>query len=260
MQVPNEDIKCVIHGIAMYSYCMHARIEHKAQQCSSGLTTEAVQGTISERRRFSRMLRMSWSDLDLLNLAILHSTLSTNCSSLTIDHNYLKASRIGEAANPGPESYIDLCLINPTAIAHKKELLCSLNADILSIAETSATSMLQSEFNQAIKETPYTMYWGLPVEDKVKVSTLRDNKPSRRGEALRTAIMTRVLSRRSRIEGDSLLRQSCRFVPCRCYLGEIELLVIAAYFFPGRTLYAQYRMKSFCPIITIMSRSVIYLS
>ena len=159
------------------------------------------------------------------------------------DHNYLNGIRIGEACQPGPECFVDLCLVNPTAIANKKEALTQLNADILALAETSATSMLQSEFNQAIRHTPYSMIWGVPVEDKVKTSLLRDGRPSRRGEALGTAVMTRVPFRQSRIEGDQVLKQSCRFVSCVCHVGEIEVLVIAGYFFPGRTLDAQAKNK-----------------
>ena len=76
---------------------------------------------------------------------------------------------------------------------------------------------------------------------RLKTSVLRDNKPSRRGEALGTAIMTLVQSRAARISDTTLLDQSCRFVSCVCSFGTIEVLMVCAYFFPGRTLEAQAR-------------------
>ena len=205
---------------------MHAMIKHHIWHGCSGLPTDHVQGLRLIGRYF---------ETNIFGYYIHSFEFRTK----QINHDTLKATRIGEASNPGPECYVDVCLVNPTAIANRKELLCSLQADVLALAETSATAMLQSEFNQAIKDTPYSVFWGHPVEDKVKISVLRDGRPSRRGEALGTAIMTRVPARRSRIEGDSVLRQSCRFVPCICYLGEIEVLIVAAYFFPDRTLEAQ---------------------
>lgn len=126
-------------------------------------------------------------------------------------------------------------------MANRKELLASLSADILALAETSAAAIIQREFNQSIQDTRYKIFCGQAVDDKMKTSALRDNKPSRRGEALGTAIMTRVQSRAARISDTTLLDQSCRFVSCVCCLGAVEVLVVCAYFFPGRTLDAQAR-------------------
>ena len=116
-------------------------------------------------------------------------------------------------------------------MANRKKLFQSLNADVLSLAETSATAIVQREFTLSLKDTPYTIFWGQAVDDKIKTSALRDLKPSRRGENLGTAIMTRVQSRAARIAD-----QSGRFVSCVCCIGAIEVLFVSAYFFPGRTL------------------------
>lgn len=68
-------------------------------------------------------------------------------------HNYLHACRIGEAQNPGPPCYGDVCMVNPTSLAGKKELFLSLHADVLALAETSATVFVQHEVIQSMKNT-----------------------------------------------------------------------------------------------------------
>ena len=154
-------------------------------------------------------------------------------------HNPMIAKRIGEALHPGPESSILACLINPTAVTNKKELLLSLDADLVALAETSATPIIQQEFSQSIRASEHKMWWGCPVDDKVKHVQSLEHVPSRRGEALGTAIMTRIPTRAHRLENTDVLWQSCRFNACVCTFGHWEVLVVCMYFFPGRTTEAQ---------------------
>lgn len=155
------------------------------------------------------------------------------------NYNYLSGSRVGEASNPGPDGTISVCLINPTSIASKKDLLLSLEADVIAMAETSATSFIQHEFATSLRGSPFSIWWGLPVDDKFKHISFGHDRPSRRGEALGTAILTKLPSRRSRIEDSGVLHQSGRFNVCVCNFGAMEVLVISVYFFPGRTTEAQ---------------------
>lgn len=150
---------------------------------------------------------------------------------LNHDHNYLHGNRIGEATNPGPDHTITVCLINPTSIASKKDLLLSLDADVVAMAETSATSFVQHEFTTSLKGSPFSVWWGIPVDDKFKSTPIHHDKPSRRGEALGTAILSKLSSRSSRIAESGALRQSGRFTACVCNFGFLEVLVIAVYFF-----------------------------
>ena len=146
---------------------------------------------------------------------------------------------MGEASNPGPDHTISVCLINPTSLASKKDLILSLDADVIAMAETSATSFIQHEFAMSLRGSPFSIWWGLPVDDKFKHNSFDHDRPSRRGENLGTAILTRLPSRRSRIEDSGVLHQSGRFNVCVCQFGTLEVLVISVYFFPGRTTEAQ---------------------
>ena len=206
-----------------------ARVETSELKAGRGLATRAFQ-------HIDQHVQLV-SEFDEIQFHFVHQFLLVPI--LCKDFNWWTAVRVGEAKHPGPESFIDLCLVNPTALANRKNLLLSLQSDILCLAETSATALIQQEVFQSFQDTSYSIYWGHPVDDKVKVSALRDGKPSRRGEALGTAIFTRAPSRRSRIGDTTILHQSCRFTSCICFLGSCEVLLVSAYFFPGRTLDAQ---------------------
>lgn len=55
------------------------------------------------------------------------------------DHNWLHATRIGEALNPGPDGHWTICHINPTAVTSKKDLILALGADVIALSVTLAT-------------------------------------------------------------------------------------------------------------------------
>lgn len=175
----------------------------------------------------------------VLSLSLYHFDYQMQEPRIHSNHNYLHACRVGEAQNPGPPGHLDVCMVNPASLAGKTEFFLSLQADVLALAETSATAFVQHEVIQSMKYTGYSLFFGQAVDDKFKSSSLRDDRPSRRGDALGTAIFARVSSRQHRIPGASVLHQSCRFTSCICYFGMIEVLVVSAYFFPGRTLEAQ---------------------
>ena len=61
-----------------------------------------------------------------------------------------------------------------------------------------------------------------------------DNRPSYRGEAVGTAIFTRVPSRQFRGEVPIVLKESQRFSACIVRIGQLEILVIALYGFANR--------------------------
>lgn len=202
----------------------------------SGLTTDV---TLADNRLYRPDSLLPLFLPDAFNVAddpTRYSVLPSPYVNMMAENNPYAGIRIGEAKQPGLDDFVDVCLVNPTSMANRKKLFQSLNADVLSLAETSATAIVQREFTLSLKDTPYTIFWGQAVDDKIKTSALRDLKPSRRGENLGTAIMTRVQSRAARIAD-----QSGRFVSCVCCIGAIEVLFVSAYFFPGRTLDAQSR-------------------
>lgn len=178
----------------------------------------------------SQWIACSWRDIQPCTTPISH---------LMFDYNFLHGCRVGEASNPGPAHTVSVCVINPTSLASKKDLLLSLDADIVALAETSATSFVQHEFSTALRDSPYSAWWGVPVDDKFKNHVFDHDRPSRRGEALGTAILSRLPTRCSRIADAGTLFQSGRFNACVCQFGPIEVLMISTYFFPGRTTEAQ---------------------
>ena len=160
----------------------------------------------------------------------------------SVDHDVLVGIRIGEARNPGPDPMtgsVVAAMLNPTAVAGKKEALLTLQADILGLSETSATSCVQHEFSEGLTASPYRILWGRAVDAKIKSSNPHLDRPSRRGDALGTAIMSKLHFRPARLDHDGVLFASCRFCSCVCQMGSCEILFVSAYFFPGRTLEAQ---------------------
>ena len=49
----------------------------------------------------------------------------------------------------------------------KEDDLVSLDNDVLCLAETAATKMVQGVFTQATRTTPFRTFWSAPVPDKI---------------------------------------------------------------------------------------------
>ena len=140
----------------------------------------------------------------------------------SVDHDVLVGKRIGEARNPGPDPLtgsVVAATLNPTAVAGKNEALLTLRADILGLSETSATSCVQHEFSESLTASPYRILWGRAVDAKIKSSNPHLDRPSRRGDALGTAIMSKLHFRPARLDHDAVLVASCRFCSCVCQMG-----------------------------------------
>ena len=166
-----------------------------------------------------------------------------------MEYDRLKATRVGEASNPGPSSQLTICHINPTAVTSKKDVILALDADVIALSETSATPVIQQEFANSIRFSPYRIWWGCPVDDKVKNLSAVHHGLSRRGEACGTAIMCRLPSRAHRIGETDVLWHSCRFNSCVCTLGDIEVIFVCVYFFPGRTTEAQVKNNTLLTMV-----------
>ena len=152
--------------------------------------------------------------------------------------------RIGEASNPGPTAlsatcqHLSLSLINPTTIYRKEDDFLALDTDILCLAETAATKTVQMAFNQALRPTPYQVFWSAPVPDKVaKVDPAFGH--SLRGDNLGTAIMTRLSSRDTRHTFPSSTWETCRLNSVIISTGILDFLVVSAYFQTGKSAEAR---------------------
>ena len=170
-----------------------------------------------------------------------HLLLVPRSVSPSFSHDWKHAIRIGEASNPGPgvgSQSLTIGLLNPTTIYQKEDDLVSLNSDVLCLAETAATNMVQGVFAQATKMTPFRTFWSAPVPDKItKVDPTIGQ--TLRGDNLGTAIMTRLPCRPTRHQFPQSAWDTCRLNSIVISTGALDILVIAAYFQTGKSAEAR---------------------
>ena len=139
---------------------------------------------------------------------------------------------VGEASNPGPDmSTVRLAVVNPTAVYGKIDQMLALEADVIAISETSATSVVQKDCSRKLTKHGYKSFWSRPVA--AKKSTL-DLRPSYRGEAVGSAVFSKLPSRSTRGEIHESLWETQRFSTCIIRLGCMEVLMISVYGFANR--------------------------
>ena len=140
---------------------------------------------------------------------------------------------LAKQKNPGPgdEHCVTLAVCNPNAVHGKIKQLVSLNADVICVSETSATSVIQKEASTELSKLGFKSFWSEPVAPKK--ATL-DNRPSFRGEAVGAAVCSSVPARQFRGDIPVVLKESQGFSACIIRLGSFEILVIALYGFANR--------------------------
>ena len=139
---------------------------------------------------------------------------------------------VGEASNPGPdESILRFAVVNPTAVYGKIDQILALDADVVSVSETSATSVVQKDCTKLLRKKGFKTFWSRPVA--AKKSTL-DLRPSYRGEAVGSAIFSSLPCRSTRGTIHESLWETQRFSTCILRLGNMEVLAISLYGFANR--------------------------
>ena len=158
-------------------------------------------------------------------------------SDFSACHNPLVGCRIGEAANPGPiDASVDslqISVLNPTALHGKTSDVLEMGSSVYFVAETSATDYAQKILSKEYSKANIKCFWSLPSPDKFATD---DGRPSLRGDALGTAILSRVPSRSYRGSVSPVLLETCRFSSCVIQLKDFEFLAISVYGFPSSTL------------------------
>ena len=149
--------------------------------------------------------------------------------------NRFLAARVGEASSPGPAprktcQQLTVAICNPTAILTKKNELLNLNSSVILLSETSATQAVQGEFSHSLRDSQCRIFYGPPVVAK---RTLIDGRGSFRGEAIGTAIMTKLPSRKTFCDIPDDLKNSCRVNTAIIRINQIEVLMVACYGFPS---------------------------
>lgn len=139
---------------------------------------------------------------------------------------------VGQAGNPGPQDVgIKLAVVNPTAVYGKIDRLLNMEADLVAVSETSATSVVQKDCSRELSKAGFKSFWSRPVASKK--STL-DCRPSYRGEAVGSAIFTRLPCRTTRVDVHDSLLETQRFSTCIVRIADFEVLVISLYGFANR--------------------------
>ena len=132
---------------------------------------------------------------------------------LTLINNPLLGIRVGEASNPGPpppgRTYT-FAVLNPTVLTDRQQDIIDLNADCISLAETSATTTVQTEFTKFARKADYSVLWSPPVSPHKHMVNPLALDTARRGEALGTASLHRTPHRPSRNELPSHLQATFR--------------------------------------------------
>ena len=158
--------------------------------------------------------------------------------SLWDDFNIMHGCRVGEASNPGPGNQAQefvFTVLSPTSIPDRHEDIVNLNADCISLVETSATLAVQTAFSQYLKTTNYRIAWGPPVPSQRQLNNPFIHDNARRGAALGTASLFRIPHRSPRINLPTWLEETLRVSQQIVLLGHFEILLITAYFVAGKT-------------------------
>ena len=109
---------------------------------------------------------------------------------------FLLGTRVGEADNPGPMETekgkmgdVACAVCTPHAILSNKSAIMALEANVIFVFETSATNVVQNEFQKNIRYNHSSVFWSKPVCSKF--STI-DDRFSLRGETMGTAVLTNL--------------------------------------------------------------------
>ena len=146
-----------------------------------------------------------------------------------------RATRIGEAKNPGPpvqaaESFSLTCgLINPTAVRGKEQQIIDLDCHVYGLAENSATTSTQRASSNQFAKHGYKSVWSPPVAAHQHV--LREEE-AKRGLASGVSIHSCLPCRPSRaILPDSV--DHTRIVSAIIQIEHLHIHFIVLYGFPS---------------------------
>lgn len=147
---------------------------------------------------------------------------------------FLLGTRVGEADNPGPMKKTEegkpgdiVCAVcNPHAIHSNKTAIMALEANVIFVSETSATNVVQCEFQKNIRYNHYNVFWSKPVGSKF--STI-DDRFSLRGEPMGTAILTNLPHRKMRGTIPDDFYSTCRVACGVTRIAGIDVLTVSIY-------------------------------
>ena len=144
--------------------------------------------------------------------------------------------RIGEAKNPGPQQssgtrcQITIGIANPTAVLSKAstfvDFMKCTNAQVLVLAETSATLGVQKRVSGLLSMLRTNSIWSDPV---MPLRDTQSERASERGKASGTAVLSTIPFRKSRLPPCPTLEYEPRVVHSIVQLGQTYFQLVGFY-------------------------------
>ena len=143
------------------------------------------------------------------------------------------ARRIGEALHPGPTRSPECChtklvFVNPTAVNKKVSTLLEIQPDVICLAETSATLLVQQAVTSEFRSKDFTSLWSPPVSPHA--ATTRE-EAAFRGEATGVSMHSNLPIRSSRIDIPTDI-DPLRLVTGILEIGPLYVHLITIYGYP----------------------------
>ena len=223
------------------SHVLDLWCEGKPMGCTSLVRTETYFTAIRNRDQCRFMDK--FSDQSQPFPSQLRSKLPFRHYSFRLDP--FAATRIGEAANPGPESVdseesfatpvtreplrLTFAVTNPTLIYQKSKLPLNLGVDTIMLSETAATSTVQSIETGNFRRNGYTSIWGQPMMPHHHHAP----EGSLKGAAAGVSNHSRYPIRVPRVPQDSEWYQAGRILKTFLRLPKHEIQLITAYGYPA---------------------------
>lgn len=140
--------------------------------------------------------------------------------------------RIGEASNPGPDTdtfLLKCCLLNPTAIYNKVDVITKLDCQIYQVAENSATAAIQTATQPEFRRQGFQTHWSPPVAAHAGVSI---EETSYRGQATGVSIHSLFPLRPSRVKLQDDIDHT-RILSSIVQLGDWKIHFVTIYGYPS---------------------------
>ena len=148
---------------------------------------------------------------------------------------WMVGCRIGEADNPGPhadcqlvDSSVTITIANPSALYGKIDEVRAIDSDVVCFSETSHTESACCFLTKQFRTEGFSSFFSKCVPEKFSTS---NGRISLRGEAIGTAIISRLPSRRLRFDMLPVFFDSCRICMCVSRLASREFLFVSVYGF-----------------------------
>lgn len=170
----------------------------------------------------------------LCRATLAKSALSISTSSIIqhVHYHPTDGCRIGEAKNPGPVSQgflLKCCLLNPTAIYNKVDIITRFDSQIFQIAETSATAAIQIATQPEFKSKGFQTHWSPAVAAHGGVAL---EETSYRGQATGVSIHSQHPLRPSRVKLPDDIDHT-RILSSIVQIGEWKIHFVTVYGYPS---------------------------